>query len=317
MVSNLAELGERRIIDAIRHQYGYSWSDDDAAEIDIGKEYFIITTDSISQKSHMPNGASFESVGYFFAALNLSDIAAMGGKAKYFMTAFTLPKKMSIKDLKSIEKGMKRCLDKYGVRIIGGDLKQGSELNLAGIAIGAVSKKNILRRKGMKAGDLVCVTGSLGKNAAGYYMWKNNGAKRWAELLIEIEPRIKEGQFIALHGATSAIDLSDGVFSALSQLSRFNKLGFEIDLSKVPVHKEAKDANMKLGINIEDLALNFGGEYELLFTISKANFAKLHRDSTKKGIKVTAIGKVTGRKNFIIKNGKRVEIKKTGYEHFR
>lgn len=312
----LGGLGERSIIAMIRGQYGYSWTDDDAAAIDQGSNYMLITTDSISEKSHMPKGAGYASIGYFFAALNISDIAAMGGVPKYFMTAFTLRKDMKAEDLVELEKGMNRCLEKYGVKLIGGDLKQGMEINLSGIAIGEVSKKKILRRNGVKKNDVLCVTGRLGKNAAAYYMWKKTGKRKWAELLIEIEPRIKEGRLIAEYGASSAIDLSDGVFSAISQLSKINKLGFKIDYSKVPVHSLAKKVSRELKLNTEELALGFGGEYELLFTVSKSKLAKLKLAAKRNGIQISDIGIVTGRKCILVKDGNAKEISSKGYEHF-
>lgn len=316
MAQSLADLGERKLIAMVRRQYGYAWSDDDAAAIDSGKNYTLITTDAISKGSHIPDGAGLANVGYFFAALNLSDIAAMGGKPKYFMAAMTLPKRMPARDLAIIESGIRRCLEKYAVRLIGGDLKQGMELNLAGIAIGTVPKERILRRSGAKQGDLVCITGKLGKNGAAYYMWKSNKQKKWANLLINIEPRIKEGLLISEFKASCAIDLSDGLFSAVSQLNHISRQGFEIEYDKVPVHSIAKTASRKLGIGIEEIAFNFGGEYELLFTISKANFLRLERAAKRKGMKISVIGRVYGRSLVLIKNGKRIEIKKMGYEHF-
>ncbi len=316
MSTKLSDIGERRLIEIIRSQYKYRWSDDDAAEIENGNNYTIITTDSISEKSHMPKGASLESVGDFFAALNLSDIAAMGGTPKYFMAALTLPKNMNSKELIQLEKGMGRCLERYDVKLIGGDLKQGTEMTLTGIAIGEVSKKGILRRNGIKRNDVLCVTGRLGKNAAAYSMWKKTGRSRWAQMLVEIEPRIKAGRLISDYGATSAIDLSDGVFSAISQLSKINKIGFLIDYSKIPIHSIAKKVSKQLGLSLEELALNFGGEYELLFTVPRKKLAKLKINAKINGIEISEIGIAKGTKNFLVKNGASRQIIGKGYEHF-
>ncbi|MDE1768561.1 MAG: hypothetical protein KGH62_04275, partial [Candidatus Micrarchaeota archaeon] len=194
---------------------------------------------------------------------------------------------------------------------------EGMEINLTGVAIGTVAKKNILRRDGVRKGDVVCVTGSLGKNGAGYYMWKKTGLRRWAELLLDIEPRIDEGVLIAKSGATAAIDLSDGLFSAILQLSKINRCGFEIDYPKVPIHYAAKSAGISTGVNVEDIALNFGGDYELLFTIQKSKLNHLLSEAKKNGIRVSVIGKVAGRKCMLVKDGKKVGIRKAGYEHFR
>ena len=163
----------------------------------------------------------------------------MGGQPKYFMAAMTFPKRMRAKNLKMLEHGIKRCLDRYGVKLIGGDLKQGAELNMAGVAVGTVSKKGILRRNGARPGDLVCITGKLGKNGAAYQMWKKSKIGKWADLLLEIEPRIKEGTLLSKYDASSAMDLSDGLYSAVTKLSGISKKGFEIRYEKVPIDRFA------------------------------------------------------------------------------
>lgn len=317
MQSKLSDLGERSIISVIRKQYAYSWPDDDASLIDAGRDYAIITTDSISKQSHIPDGADHSKVGYYFAALNLSDIAAMGGTPKYFMAAMTLNRDMPLAELVKIQKGMRRCLDRYGVKLIGGDLKEGSQLSMAGIAIGTVQKKNVLLRSGARHGDLVCLTGKLGKNAAAYYMWKKHGGKKWAQLMIDIEPRVKEGMMIAEHGGSSAIDLSDGLNASVLNLNRISGKGFEIDYDRIPISSLARQVSKNLKIGLEELALNFGGEYELVFTISKRDFSRLGPAMTRRGFEVTVIGRVFGKDALLVKDGKRTVITKGGYEHFR
>ena len=75
----IGKLGERKLIEMIRDTYSYAWPDSDSAYIDVGKKRILITNDSITKSTHMPSGAGPEHIGYFFAAINLSDIAAMGG----------------------------------------------------------------------------------------------------------------------------------------------------------------------------------------------------------------------------------------------
>lgn len=316
MPPKLSDLGERSVISVIRKQYAYGWPDDDASLIDAGRNYTLITTDSISERSHIPRGADYSSVGYYFAALNLSDIAAMGGTPKYFMAAMTLKRNMPLADLVKIQKGMDRCLTKYAAKLIGGDLKEGQQLSMAGIAIGTVPKKKVLLRSGARQGDLVCLTGKLGKNAAAYYMWKKYGGKKWAQLVIDIEPRVREGIMVAQDGGSSAIDLSDGLNASILHLNRISGRGFEIDYDRLPVSGLARQVSKRLKISLEDLALNFGGEYELVFTISKRNFSRLGPAMRRRGFEVTVIGRVLGKDAILLKDGKRTAITKSGYEHF-
>ncbi len=313
----LGGIGERDLIGRIRRMYGYGWPDDDCFHIPAGGKYLLIKTDSISKPSHIPGNVSPERIGYFFAASNLSDIAAMGGTPRYFMAALTLPRNTHLSYLEGIERGISKCLRRYGARMAGGDMKEGRELNLAGIAIGEVEKDRMLRRKGMKPGEFLCVTGSLGKNAAGYYLWKRRGNADGADMLLDVEPRIREGRFISENGATAAMDLSDGVYSAIRQLSRINMCGFDINLSEVPVNAAALKASKLLGIPIEEMALNFGGEYELIFTVPAGRFGKMTALAKKRGIRIAKIGIVTKGGNRLIKGARAIRITDYGYEHFR
>ncbi len=316
MEVKLGSIGERAIIERIRRMYGYGWPDDDCFYFADGKRYILLKTDSISASSHMPDSADPERIGYFLAAINLSDIAAMGGTPRYFMTALTMPRSTKLSYLGAVERGISRCLSRYKTRMGGGDLKEGREMNFAGIAVGDVDRNRMIRRNGARAGDLLCVTGRLGKNAAGYYMWKETGQKKWANMLLDVEPRIREG--LALHeiGATSAIDLSDGVYSSISQLRRINKIGFEIEFSRLPLSREALGAAKRLGIGIEELALNFGGEYELMFTLPENRYERAREYMKKRGMEMTMIGRVTKTESILIKDGRRISIKSRGYEHF-
>ncbi len=275
----------------------------------------LITTDSVIPDRHLPKEADVRRMGYFFAATNLSDIAAMGGKPRYFMTALTMPRHTSIKYLKELERGINKCLTRYGARMVGGDLKEGS-IAMTGITIGEAGKGRLLRREGTRVGDLLCVTGELGKNACAYELWKRRRTREWANIMIEVEPRIREGRIIARAGATAAMDLSDGVNAATYQLGKINDCGFEIDYSALPVHKLARKVSARFGSSIEYLALDFGGEYELAFTISRRNFVKLAAEMERQGMRVTAIGRATKSGRMLIKNGKRIKISSRGYEHF-
>lgn len=315
MALKLSDLGERRAIDEIRKAYAYEWPDDDCLYFPSGGKYVLVKTDAMPVESHIPSGVRPDRAGYFFAAANISDIAAMGGIPRYFMSSIILPRGTGLGYLKAFERGIARCLKRYKVKMAGGDLKEGRPAFI-GVAVGEVERERILRRRGARNGDLLCVTGRLGKNAAGYYMWKRYGGRRWAELLIEVEPRIASGRLISSIGATAAIDLSDGVYSAVSQLGRINGCGFEIDYSKLPVDRRALLANEKLSVPIEELALNFGGEYELLFTISESAYRKAERTIKREESGITVIGRVTSGRNVLIREGRRIPIKKRGYEHF-
>ncbi len=311
----IGKLGERKLIERIRAAYSYAWPNSDSAYVDVGKNRLLITNDSITQSTHIPSGANPMDVGYFFAAINLSDIAAMGGLPLYFMSSMILPPKLDSKYLIGLERGIRKCLNRYNVKMIGGDLKKGRELVLTGIAIGEVDKSRMMQRLNMKDSEALCVTGELGRNAAGYYEWKR-GSKTGAAMLLDVDPKINEGRFLSDNGIKAAMDLSDGVYSAIHQLSSATGLGFEIFYDSIPVSQEASAVNMKQGIDIEQLCLNFGGDYQLMFSVKEAEFERLRRKALARRIRITRIGRIIGSKNVLIRDSKRINIRKYGYEHF-
>lgn len=311
----IEKLGERKLIDIIRGRYSYAWPNSDCAYFDAGKKRILITNDAITQNTHIPNGSDPKDVGYFFAAINLSDIAAMGGTPKYFMSSIILPPKLDSEYLIGLEDGIKECLGRYKVKMIGGDLKKGKELAMTGIAIGEVDRSRMMQRLSMKSGEALCVTGDLGYNATGYYEWKN-GSNNGAAILLDVEPRIKEGKFLSHNGVRAAMDLSDGVYSAIHQLKSATGLGFEIFYDSIPRSSEAWLVSESRAIDLEQLCLNFGGDYQLMFSVKESMFDDLKRKASAQGIKITRIGKVTMGRNVLVKDAKRINIRKYGYEHF-
>jgi thiamine-monophosphate kinase len=160
----------------------------------------------------------------------------------------------------------------------------------------------------------------LGKAGAGLYNLKNKILdNELSKALIEPTPKLKEGNLLARQKCVSScMDISDGLSSSLYQLQELNDVGFEIDLSSIPIsseliqlHKEKND------LDIYNIALHFGGDYELLVTIPAQKFEKIKEILKKKGAGLFAIGSVTRNKEIIINNGKVKKIlENKGYEHF-
>lgn len=316
----LEEIGERKAIEKIIKILGEKGEiGDDCAKVDFGENYLLLTTDMITKSKHIPNKATPWQIGWHIVAINLSDISAKGGTPLAFLISIGLPKKYSVKFLEELALGMKDCAIKYKTKIIGGDTKENENLILAGTAIGIVLKNEYMPRIGARVGDLVGVTGNLGKASAGYYSLKNkeneiNGIKS----LLEIKPRINEGRALAKSGAvTSCMDISDGLASSLFQLSKINNIGFEIDFDKIPVAKEAEKISKKLNMNLEELVLYFGGDYELVVTLKQKIVEKAISAVEKIGSNLTIIGKVTERENFLFKNNDYEKLENRGYEHLR
>ena len=215
--------------------------------------------------------------------------------------------------------GMNDCARRFNTSIVGGDTKEHDDLVLCGTAIGEVAKKGILLRRGAKAGDLIAVSGVLGRAGAGYMSLKRNlGLKEAEDALKRPWPRIREGMVLSGSGiVTSCMDISDGLSTSIFELSRNSGMTYEIDYAKIPKAKEVDMAFHDLERQ-KDLVLNFGDDFELIFTVKREEEETLTKLSKDCGCPFTVIGKVTsGEENILIDGGKREKLENLGYEHFR
>ncbi len=297
---NLRSLGERAIIDRIWAVLGEKQDYDDCSVIEKNEEeYLLLTTDYIGESTHFKFDWDAYLIGKFFASINLSDIAAMGGVPKAFMAAMFFSRDTEMDFVEQLVKGMHETISKYEVSYLGGDFKESRAAGLCGFAVGEVEKGRIIRRKGAAKGNAIFITGPVGKQAAGYILWKN-GHPEGVEYLLDVTPRIYEGRKIG-GIATAGMDLSDGLSASLKQMEKINGVPFHIDFEEIPVSPLAYEVHEDYNIPLEYLILEFGGEYELLYT---SNI----------GIVGKEIGMV-GEKSGVWLGDKRIETGE-GYEHF-
>jgi len=324
-VKKLSDLGERKAIKLISKILTKGDAavgiGDDCAAIDLGDEYLLVSTDMISQKTHIPEQMTPFQIGWFIVAVNLSDISAKGGMPLGLVLSFGLPKNTTELFLTELTKGADAGATKFDTHIIGGDTKETGEINICGTVFGVVKKDEFIPRKGACPDDVVAVTGTLGKAGAGYFNLKNKILDNdISKALLEPVPKLKEGRLLARQKCiTSCMDLSDGLSSSLYQLSDLNNVGFEIDRSKIPLSSELLKINKKeIDLSVFDFALHFGGDYELLLTIPEEYFEKTKKIMEKNGADLFAIGKVTEKKEITISSGKDKKIlENKGYEHFK
>jgi thiamine-monophosphate kinase len=321
----LGDMGERKAIESIRRILRGTSGDvaeryDDCAALDWGEHYILLTTDMISKVTHIPDAAAPWQVGWHVAAVNLSDIAAMGGEPLGLVFSLGLPRNYDEDMLLALVEGMNVCARTFGTSIVGGDTKEVKDLTIAGCAVGRVPKSEIMFRKGARPGDVIAVTGELGRAGAAYHGLQNNPADENAvKNLLEVVPRIKEGMILSKTNAvTSCMDISDGLSSSIHQLSQLNGKGYEIEFDRVPIAEEASETSEKQNIDLEELALYFGGDYELLFTVRDGEWDKITDALGDTGTPVTIVGRVLEeKKNILIKDGVIKELEYRGFEHFR
>ncbi|HYS70940.1 MAG TPA: thiamine-phosphate kinase, partial [Thermoplasmata archaeon] len=242
---NLGDLGERRAIEVLKRIFDRGQTPgigDDCALVEWGDHYLLVTTDVVSQKMHVPPSATPFQVGWNLVAINLSDVAAMGGEPLGFVGALALPRTLDVNYLRELARGMDECAKEFGIAVLGGDTKEGTEITLAGTAFGRVRRDRVLLRSGGRPGDLLAVTGDLGRAGwAGRAIRAGTEVARATDMLLRPNPRVEEGKLFAESGAvTSCMDISDGLGTTLAQMGEVAHVGFEVDWARLPVYPDVR-----------------------------------------------------------------------------
>ncbi|MCQ2086362.1 MAG: thiamine-phosphate kinase [archaeon] len=287
---------------------GILGTDDDAAIIETND--IVVCSDIVTFERHMPETMTYEKFGWTAAAVNFSDLAAMGAEPIGLITSLALPPDIDESCLYDIVSGIDQCAELCNAFIIGGDTKPGTGV-ISCTALGKMGNRKPMMRNGAKIGDVVAVTGSLGSPAAGFYAIKNKiEAKDAVFSLMTPIPRVKEGISLSETGkVTSCIDLSDGLATAASIVCEQSHVGMDIIWEFLPEGNDVDIVSRHSDVSKEDLMLKWGGEYELMFTFSKKDIEVLQNCD----VNFSVIGYVTGGKDIsILKDGSVLERYKSG-----
>ena len=291
MVS-IGDLGERELIKGIqtviRRPPGIGPGDDSALIPPIGGD-IVACIDSVTFERHFPTGMRYKEFGWTAAAVNISDLAAMGAEPAALLAALTVPADLDASSVYEMMEGMDKCARSFGAFIFGGDTKFGCGA-VSCAAIGRMNGRRPMLRSGARPGDAVAVTGSLGSAAAGFFAAENGIANVPMSRLMMPEPRVREGVALSSSGAvTSCIDLSDGLAEGAKSICGASCVGMEIRFDLLPEGSGVDAVFKAAGIPKEEMMLYWGGDYELLFTFDKDKAELLHDH----GAEFTVIGIVT------------------------
>jgi thiamine-monophosphate kinase len=328
--------GETALIEALAKKFGppppgvvLGIGDDCAALSLNGADYLLWTVDTLVEGVHFDlSCTSLEQLGWKALAVNLSDIAAMGGEPGYALLSLGWPPERDPQAALELADGLARAAREYGVAIIGGDtVSSPGQLAVTVTLTGRVPGPRMLRRAGAQVGDLIYVTGDLGEAAAGLEVLKRrpelDPELRTALVSAHLDPRpqLPAGRLLAAEGlASAAIDTSDGVASDLYHLCRAGGVGAVIPAAAVPISPRVLAAAPLLRADPLKLALMGGEDYLLLFTSPPPKAARLSRTFAAAGLPPPLLlGEIVAgdRVLLVTTTGEEQDISGAGFDHFR
>jgi len=249
---------------------------DDAAVVDST----AITTDMLHAGTDFPDGTTHYTVGWRSVAASLSDLAAMGAKPTAAVAAYADTEFVD-SELRAFVTGARDICERTNAEYVGGDLDAHCELTVTTTAIGEVNKP--VYRSGATPGEIVCVTGTLGRSAAALALFEAGETDRGNELF-RFSPRVDAGRRLAT-SASAMMDSSDGLARSLHQLAAASDCGFGLDSSAVPI-----DDACEVCADRWEAGVHFGEDFELVVSLPESDLDAVQRDLD---VPLTVIGEVT------------------------
>jgi len=304
---------------------------DDAAVIDMGDKYQLVSTDLLIEGVHFDLAyMPLKHLGYKAVVVNVSDIFAMNGDAKQITVGLAISNRFSVEALEELYSGINLACDKYGVDVVGGDTTSSTAgLMMSITVLGEVEKEKITYRSGAKVNDLLVCTGDLGASYLGLQL-----LKREKEIFIEnpkMQPDLAGNEYVIQRQLkpearidivrkllelkivpTCMIDISDGLSSEGLHISKSSKVSVQIYEDKIPLDISAINLSEELNLNPVLCALNGGEDYELLLTIKQQDYEKVKSD-----VDFTIIGHISDKSegnNFIAKDGSSHPLTAQGWD---
>ena len=331
----LDEIGEFGLIERIRGRKAAYDEDvvigigDDCAILRRGGVLEVLTTDCLVKGTHYENGwLTMKDVGWKALAVNVSDVAAVGGTPKHALVTLFLSEDVTTGDIDDLYDGLDECGGAFGVSIVGGDIvKIRGPFAISITLSGTCERDEVVLRSGARQDDTIVVTGSLGEAALGMRCLRDAVSVAEGSSLLGCikkfrrpSPRLEASRAIVeMLRPSSMIDISDGLLSDMRHILEASKVGAVFDADAIPVSSGVRE--FFKGEEEEALAwaISSGEEYELLFTMSSNLEGKLPELSEKLGTKLTRIGKITS-KSYGVKlagPGGEKDLKPGGFDHFK
>jgi len=328
---DLRQLGEFGLINRIRNWMASSPSGliqgigDDVAVVEMGSTTLLATTDILIEDIHFERSwIDPYRLGKKALAVNISDIAAMGGVPRYYLISIGLPRNLPVSFLSAFYRGLKTVGKEFGVNLIGGDTSLSKKIVINVCLLGEGKRGAILFRSGARAGDDLFVSGTLGDAALGLRILQKKGRagapKGLMEKHLSPTPRIALGQAIARRQlGTAMIDISDGLLIDTTHLPEASKVGARIWEDRLPLSRLYRKWVNPYSKDPYQIALCGGEDYELLFTAPPEMREGISTLARSLRVQINRIGEIrTAREGFcIVRDGKEYPPVCLGFDHFR
>lgn len=338
--TELQELGEFKLIDTLtekltlQHQSSVQGVGDDAAIIDAGEHYTLVTTDMLLEGIHFDlTYCPLQHLGYKAVVANVADVTAMNGVPEQITVSIAVSNRFSLEALQTLYQGISLACEHYRVDLVGGDTASATAgLTISITAIGSVAKDRVCLRRGARPHDIICVTGDLGGAYIGLQVL--NREKRVFEADPDTQPVLEPYEYMVQRQLkpaarvdiiramdelqlvpTAMIDISDGLASELFHISKAAGVGITIHEDRLPIDNRTYETAVSFGLDPIMCAANGGEDYELLFTIKQQDLKKVENHPD-----IALIGYTTAPTqglNLVTKSGSVVPLVAQGWQHHK
>ncbi len=332
---NVSDLGEFGLIDHLVRQWRMGADRPESLILGIGDDaaawsakggadsVVLATTDTLVEGVHfLPERTPWADLGWKALAVNVSDIAAMGGTPQFALVTLALPPETPVEDVDALYAGMGECSREYGVAVVGGDVVRAEQAVISVALLGYAEQDDdgrplLMRRDAAQAGDVIAVTGSLGDSAAGQRRLKDGIETGDALVRAHLRPRppLAAGRQAARLGVRCAIDVSDGLLQDLGHICDLSGLGAIVRADALPISQELRAA-------FPDDALSLacaGGEDYQLVVIAPQERMRLLRVAAQ--VPVTVIGEMDDhpeqRPRVMDGSGREIPMPAGGWDHLK
>ena len=319
----LRDLGEFGFLDEVRR-----WLPPGRAGVGIGDDAAVVrlsdgaslvaTTDALVEGVHFRwDWSTPADVGHKAVAVNVSDVAAMGAEPRWLLVSLCAPPETSTDLLRELYEGFAQACAAVGAELVGGDTVGADQIVLAVTALGEVAGDPLLR-SGAEVGDVLAVTGPLGRAAAGVNLLLSQDPKNVSpedglacmDAHRRPVPRVKEGPLLRAAGVHAAIDVSDGLASDARRLAESSGVGVELDADRLPVAPEARRIADARGWDAERMVLGGGEDLELLVAVAPGDLGDLP-------VELIEVGRVVDEGVWLVRGSDRSPLDTEGWDHFR